>query len=46
MLSPGTGGSLHQMVVDSYIRNKTPVPSSFSSFLPKIHVMCPQVGGG
>jgi len=35
--------SLHNLVVDSYIRNKTAVPSSFSTFLPKIHVLCPQV---
>ncbi len=38
--------SLHKLVVESYIRNKTAVPSSFSTFMPKLHIMCPQVRPG
>lgn len=35
--------SLQKLIVESYVRNKVPVPSSLSSFSPKINLSCPQV---
>lgn len=43
LLSSTHSQSLHGLVVDSYRRTKTKVPSLLSSFLPKLHVFCPQV---
>lgn len=39
----GQPTSLHSMVVDSYVRTRTAVPLSISSFLPKFRFFCPQV---
>ena len=39
---PG-GGGLHGLVVDGYRRNNVPVPSSMSSFMPKLQVSCPLI---
>lgn len=43
--TPGIDAStnLHAMILDSYKRNAMPVPSSVSSFLPKMHLTCSHV---
>ncbi len=38
-----SSGSLRRMVIDSYKRYNTPVPSSLSTFLPRLQIDCPQV---
>ncbi|GFR40090.1 hypothetical protein Agub_g638, partial [Astrephomene gubernaculifera] len=35
--------SLHSLVMDSYTRNRVPLPSSMAAFMPKLQICCPMV---
>ncbi len=40
---PWPSSSLHSLVMESYVRNRVPLPSSLASFTPKLQLTCPAV---